>query len=432
MLESSINCEQSRVANFLGVEADLFFKEYWHKKPLHIKNQVNSTGFTPSITLDNVMSLFTDAYTCGNEIYAGFRVEGSFYKAWGLFDYMKEAGIDASQLKGDEFKNAVLSCLAKENNLEIDKDVSKYPWAVVLKYADYKNADLAQLRELFSSLENWSMVDVSVGYALNNGSVGPHVDSSASIHIMAAGKKKVRIGKRYNPDEIPDDDLLLLKEQLDEELQAEYEFTLEPGDMLYLPECYAHEFTAIDGDSVSYIASFQSAPTWRAINHFASFAKEKGKGFGAFYQNSDSINHDNPGEISKEFINQVKSSFINLVEDDSLVNEWYGCFMTQQDTNHDLLERQHSAYEALRKEKLNLVKAGKLTVNDYLRFAPVKVAYQPTEAGFRLFVGGQYFDIEPEMRSLCEKLSTSRPISSSDVGESKTLLRFLLENKAIA
>jgi 50S ribosomal protein L16 3-hydroxylase len=276
------------------------------------------------------------------------------------------------------------------------------------------------------------MVDVAVAYALDNGSVGAHVDSSASIHLMVEGKKQVRIGKRYNPDEIPDDDLLLLKEQLSNELEPSYEFLLEPGDILYLPECYAHEFTAVDGDAISYIASFQSAPTWRAINHFANFSKERGKSLGAFYQDSNSINHENPAEVKKDFIDEVKSSFMGLINDDSLLNEWFGSFVTQQDVNHDLTERQSGAYQLLKKKKLALVKAGKLQVNSYLRFAPIKVAFSTVGDGYRLFAGGSYIDLPPESLTLCKKLAAAETVNLDDLGGSRKLLQFLLQNKAVA
>jgi 50S ribosomal protein L16 3-hydroxylase len=83
--------------------------------------------------------------------------------------------------------------------------------------------------------------DVMVSYAAPGGGVGPHFDSYDVFLLQGEGRRRWRLSRQRN---------LALKPRLPVKILArfrpEHEWTLGPGDMLYLPPAVAHDGTAID------------------------------------------------------------------------------------------------------------------------------------------------------------------------------------------
>jgi 50S ribosomal protein L16 3-hydroxylase len=96
----------------------------------------------------------------------------------------------------------------------------------------------ALLRE-FRFVPDARLDDLMVSFATDGGGVGPHFDSYDVFLLQAQGQRRWKIGAAARPEpgrrhaaEDPG------------QLQAEEEFVLNPGDMLYLPPHYAHDGVA--------------------------------------------------------------------------------------------------------------------------------------------------------------------------------------------
>ncbi|WP_395026869.1 JmjC domain-containing protein [Comamonas odontotermitis] len=125
-------------------------------------------------------------------------------------------------------------------------------WTLLVQGVDLHNAAAHQLLQRFAFVPAARLDDLMISYASNGGGVGPHFDSYDVFLLQAHGKRRWRIGKQKNlalKDGIP---LKILAE-----FEAEEEYLLEPGDMLYLPPRYAHDGVA-KGECMTYSIGFRS------------------------------------------------------------------------------------------------------------------------------------------------------------------------------
>ncbi|MFX5622612.1 cupin domain-containing protein, partial [Acinetobacter baumannii] len=86
--------------------------------------------------------------------------------------------------------------------------------------------------------------------ATDGGGVGPHFDSYDVFLLQAHGQRRWRISAQ---DDLTLEEGVPLK--ILSHFEAEQEFVLEPGDMLYLPPQYAHDGVAI-GECMTYSVGF--------------------------------------------------------------------------------------------------------------------------------------------------------------------------------
>lgn len=95
------------------------------------------------------------------------------------------------------------------------------------------------MHDIFNFLPNWRMDDGQISLAEEIGGIGPHVDNYDVFLIQMSGRRRWQVGKHEltAKDEldrsIPDLDLRILDNW---GVDAEFkDWTLNPGDMLYLP-----------------------------------------------------------------------------------------------------------------------------------------------------------------------------------------------------
>ena len=113
-------------------------------------------------------------------------------------------------------------------------------WSVLVQGVDLHDARARALLDRFRFVPDARLDDVMVSFASDGGGVGPHVDSYDVFLLQLAGRRRWRIAKpapRSLRDGVP---LALLAR-----FRAEETWTLDAGDMLYLPPGWAHEGTAV-------------------------------------------------------------------------------------------------------------------------------------------------------------------------------------------
>jgi 50S ribosomal protein L16 3-hydroxylase len=106
--------------------------------------------------------------------------------------------------------------------------------------------------EQFRFIPDWRVDDVMISFAPRAGTVGPHVDSYDVFLIQGLGRRRWRIDSKAPTELRKGFDLRLLKK-----FQAEADWILEPGDMLYLPPNLAHYRTALE-ECLTYSIGFRS------------------------------------------------------------------------------------------------------------------------------------------------------------------------------
>lgn len=195
-----------------------FMAEYWHRKPLLIRNAF--ADFEPPAPLSNVVEFAT----------------------------LGEANVRLIQKPSAGKAQWQLTHQPKKL-----PSMKKPGWTALIQAAECFSAEVAQLLHQFRFVGDSRLDDLMISVASDQGGVGPHIDSYDVFLLQAAGQRHWRWGQVNNPQTQPDQPLKILAEFIGGE-QA----VLNPGDMLYLPPGWAHDGVAI-GPCMTYSIGFRAS-----------------------------------------------------------------------------------------------------------------------------------------------------------------------------
>lgn len=204
-----------------GLSAAEFLRDYWHKKPLLIRNAI--PGFQPLLTRDALFELVRQ-----EEVESRLIVHAR--KQW----EMDSGPFDA------------VPPLTQKN------------WTLLVQGVNLHNDAADALMRQFRFIPDTRLDDLMISYATENGGVGAHFDSYDVFLLQAHGYRRWRISAQTDLSLVEGVPLKILKN-----FKPEQEFVLGPGDMLYLPPHYAHEGTAMD-ECMTYSIGFR-APSYQEL-----------------------------------------------------------------------------------------------------------------------------------------------------------------------
>ena len=115
------------------------------------------------------------------------------------------------------------------------KQLPRRDWTILVQDTNHFSERAARLLERFDFIPHARVDDLMVSYAVPGGTVGPHVDSYDVFLLQGQGRRRWRISRQKDFTFRPGLPLKILQH-----FEAEDEWVLEPGDMLYLPPGVAH------------------------------------------------------------------------------------------------------------------------------------------------------------------------------------------------
>lgn len=204
-----------------GLTAAQFLRDYWHKKPLLIRQAVPQ--FKPLLERE---ALFEMAAREDVES----RLVSHFRDQW-------------------EFKKGPFPRLPS---------LRKPDWTLLVQGVNLHHEAVDALLQQFRFIPDARLDDLMISYATPQGGVGPHFDSYDVFLLQAHGKRRWRIGAQKDLSLVEGLPLKILRD-----FRPEQEFVLEPGDMLYLPPHYAHDGIAED-ECMTYSIGFR-APSYQEL-----------------------------------------------------------------------------------------------------------------------------------------------------------------------
>lgn len=211
-----MNTEQP-LALLGGLTASQFMKRHWQKKPLLVRNAM--PGFEPCLGRSELVTL------------AG------------------EEGVESRLIidsdKGWKMKHGPLS----KRTLP---PFSQKKWTFLVQGVDLHHDGVHALMQQFRFVPDARLDDVMISYATDGGGVGPHFDSYDVFLLQAHGQRRWRIGRNKDLTLQSGVPLKILQN-----FEAEEEFVLNPGDMLYLPPKYAHDGVAV-GECMTWSIGFRA------------------------------------------------------------------------------------------------------------------------------------------------------------------------------
>jgi 50S ribosomal protein L16 3-hydroxylase len=200
-----------------GLTPSQFMKRHWQKKPLLVRNAI--PGFVPCLGRADLVAL------AGEE---------------GV-----ESRLIVDSTKGWKMKHGPFT----KRSLP---PFSQKKWTFLVQGVDLHHDGVHALMQQFRFVPDARLDDVMISYATDGGGVGPHFDSYDVFLLQAHGQRRWRIGRNKDLSLQPGVPLKILQN-----FEAEEEFVLNPGDMLYLPPKYAHDGVAV-GECMTWSMGFRA------------------------------------------------------------------------------------------------------------------------------------------------------------------------------
>ena len=347
-------------AHFLGMPVEDFLRDYWQKKPLLIRQAF--PGFEPPLAPEDL---------------AGLACEDGPLSRLVTYDRPN----DRWHLRTGPFEESEFP------------ELGHHDWTLLVQDMDKWDADVAELLAPFAFLPRWRVDDVMISFAVEGGSVGPHIDQYDVFLVQAMGHRnwQIEAQPRHEPAFRPDSELKLLQE-----FTADHRWDLAPGDVLYLPPGYAHHGVALD-HCMTFSVGMRAPSSAEMLVDFAEDLAQKLPEYRR-YEDPDLKIAQDPYEIDAQAFARVEDA-LAVWQNASAAERrrWFGQFITRYRASGDV---QAGPDQASWPQALNALATGhSLYRHPFARFAWSR---EPEQA--LLHVTGESYPVSPQdAASLCRQ-----------------------------
>ena len=270
-----------------GFDPAEFLRDYWQRQPLLIRNALPD---------------FEDPLSA--EELAGLSLEAD------IESRLIERTVDAWLVEYGPFQE---SSFSRDN-----------PWTLLVQAVDHTVPAVARLRHLIEFLPQWRIDDVMISYAVDGGSVGPHYDNYDVFLLQGRGQRRWRLGQYCDENEalLPHDELRILDNFIDES-----EYSLEAGDILYVPPRLAHWGVAI-GDCMTYSIGLRAPRINDLLSRWTDQLTET-LDPELLYRDPPLTPADAAGEITESSVQAALAQLQTLLQQERGNPDWFGELVTE-------------------------------------------------------------------------------------------------------
>lgn len=357
-----------------GMTANEFLKNYWHKKPLLIKNAIPS--FNGLLTPEELAGL-----ACEDEVQSRIveEIKGKWHASHGPFNE-------------DDFAN-----LPETPN-------PKHRWTLLVQSVNHHLPEASELLSRFNFIPHARLDDLMVSYAPDGGGVGPHFDSYDVFLLQGQGKRLWRISDQTDLTLVEGAPLRILKS-----FDTTQEWLVEAGDLLYLPPHLAHWGIAVsdgDVDCMTYSIGFRAPKVQELATEFLGYMQDtlnkEGNALPGIYQDADLTLQAHPAEISHSMITKVADILKRIQWSDQHVADFLGTYLSEP--KPDIIFDPN--------KKISLQKFSERLVQNGICLA-LKSQMLFTEHHF--YLNGESIATSTESASLMKTLADYRKISAREI-----------------
>jgi 50S ribosomal protein L16 3-hydroxylase len=279
-----------------GMDASTFLEIYWQKQPCLIRQA--QSDFKPFISKQELFEL-----ACKDDVESRLILESAGDYPW---------QVTQGPFCEDDFIKLPIS-----------------HWTLLVQNSELHLPEALAFLNQFQFIPNWRIDDLMISLAPEHGSVGPHLDSYDVFLFQAMGRRRWSINVQdFNEDDFIDGlDLRII-----EHFQAEQEWLLEPGDMLYLPPGVAHHGVALD-DCMTFSVGLRAPSRHELLGHYLD--DMPGEGDDLRYTDPDLSLQSHCGEITKEDLEKIDALFRSALPDKNTLAEWFGSYVTRLPENYE-------------------------------------------------------------------------------------------------
>ena len=344
-----------------GLTLTRFLDVYWHKRPLLIRNAIpNFKGLLPPTSLLDL--------ACNDNIESRL-IQGSG-SHW--------------QLDQGPFKKNVF------------KRLPKTEWTLLVQSLNHVLPEADALLQHFDFIPHARLDDLMVSYATPGGSVGPHFDSYDVFLLQGEGRRHWQISTQSDLSLLDDAPLKILRR-----FKAEEAWTLNPGDMLYLPPHVAHYGVAEEA-CTTYSIGFR-APTAEEMAHGFLMHLQDTLELDGRYADPDLKRSAHPGEISPAMLAKIEAMIARIKWTKRDITEFTGRYLS---------EPKPSVFFDTPQTPLSLAAFKKLAGKHGVRLnAKSRLLF----AGKQFFINGEAFTPPPEEWAAWQKLADIRELEPAHI-----------------
>jgi 50S ribosomal protein L16 3-hydroxylase len=343
-----------------GLTPEQFLRNYWQKKPLLIRQAI--PGFAPLLLRDELFKLAEN-----DEVES--RVITHFDQHWQMHSGPHEL-----------------------------PSVKRKGWTLLVQGVNLHNEAVNALLRQFRFIPDARLDDVMISYASDTGGVGPHFDSYDVFLLQAHGQRRWRISAQKDLSLVKGMPLKILQN-----FEAEQEFILEPGDMLYLPPHYAHDGIAI-GECMTYSIGFR-APAFQELGEaFLQFMADSIDLPGR-YADPDLKVAKRPAEIERSMLTRIATELSKVRFTDDDITIFLGEYLTEPKPTTFL----HPSVSPL-----TFARFRKKACNTGVMLSPkTRMLYR----GRNVFINGESFSVSAGDKAALALLADERRIDGPDVSQ---------------
>jgi 50S ribosomal protein L16 3-hydroxylase len=358
----------TRFENVLGdISPAQFLRDYWHKKPLLIRQAL-----------------------------PGFK---ALLSSTALFDLAARDDVESRLITKTK-----TSWTMRNGPFAKLPAVKQKEWTLLVQGVNLHNDAADALLRSFRFIPDARLDDLMISYAGDGGGVGPHFDSYDVFLLQAEGERRWQIAAQEDLTLIEGAPLKILQNFV-----AEETFVLAPGDMLYLPPHYAHDGVAI-GDCMTYSIGFR-APTYQELGEaFLDFMVET-IDLPDRYADPDLTPSANPAEISKVMLRRITDELHKVRFDDEDIGVFLGEYLSEPKASV-FFDPPAKEYSPAAFEKA-------ITKNGIVLSRKTQMLYRERT----IFINGESFDADGEDKLLLIALANARNLETEALQRASADLR---------
>jgi 50S ribosomal protein L16 3-hydroxylase len=286
---------------FNEITDDTFLSEYWQKKPCLIKKAFNE--FEAPLSPDEL---------------AGLSLEEDVESRLVIHHPNQ---VPSYTLQNGPFTEETFQALPELN------------WTLLVQGLDRLIPEIQTILSHFNFIPRWRLDDVMVSYATIGGGVGPHFDHYDVFLYQAQGARKWSLSTKHCDENnyLEDADLRIMKT-----FEVEQEYTLEEGDMLYLPPHVAHDGVALNDDCMTYSFGYRRYQGSELLDNFCEYLQESNIS-SPLYDDPNWCEVKQTAAIPQSAVINAKKLLVKMLDDEAELSKCFGRFVTQCDRQAELL-----------------------------------------------------------------------------------------------
>lgn len=335
-----------------GFSPEQFLSEYWEKKILHIPNAVKIPS--EAISQDDILEMINDEY------------------------------FESRLICEDQNKITVKH--APLNIKSFDSLPSK--WLMMIHNLNLYNEFALSLEKTVEFIPKWLFDDVMLSYSSKDSTINAHIDKYNVFILQVSGKRIWKLQHNPDPTYQADVDIRILKN-----FEPDMEFTLNPGDMLFIPPGVAHEGYSVE-ESMSVSIGFKSLDDQSMMENFLTAQLEKCESEEFFKAMLTKNSQSDPFLVSTDVLNSIRERVILKLTDQTQFNRWLNQYLSIPKVSETPLDGPMS-----NNEFSSLMKNHEFSLDEHVRMN----AYADN-GNYRVHINQIEFDLTPLKYAEIKKL----------------------------